>query len=79
MKTRFHTMSGALALTFMLLFGAVAFAHTANTSVANPNMSASEMPSARNERWKNRRHRRHMRRGIRRERREMRRERKNNR
>ena len=75
MKTRFKTMSGALALTFMLLFGAVAFAHTANTSVANPNMSASEMPSARNDRWKNRHRRHHMRR-VRREKREMKREKK---
>ena len=79
MKTRFKTMSGALALTFMLLFGAVAFAHTANTSVANPNVSAAEMPSARNERWRKRHHRRHMRREVRRERREMRRKPKENR
>ena len=71
MKTRFRTISGALALTVMLLFSAVAFAH-ANTSGANPNMSASAMPSARFERWKNRRHRRHMRREIRRERGELR-------
>ena len=79
MKTRFKTMSSALALTFILLFSAAAFAHTANTSVANPNISAAEMASARNERWKNRRHRRHMRRYVRRERREMRREKKENR
>ena len=79
MKNRFKTMSGALALTFMLLFGAVAFAHTSNTSMANPNMSAAEMPSARNERYKNWRHRRHMRRVARRENREMRREMKKNR
>ena len=52
MKNRFKTISGALALTFMLLFGAVAFAHTSNTSMANPNVSAAEMPSARNERRK---------------------------
>jgi hypothetical protein len=76
MRTRFKTMSGALALTFMLLFGAVAFAHAANTSVPNPTMSASEMPAARNDRWKHRRHRRHMRRVVRRERREMKRGRK---
>jgi hypothetical protein len=68
MKTRFKTMSGALALTLMLLFSAVAFAHTANTSMAKPNVSAAEMPSAHNER-KNRRHRRHLRRKLRRERR----------
>lgn len=79
MKNRFKTISGALALTFMLLFGAVAFAHTSNTSMANPNVSAAEMPSARNERRKNRRHRRHMRRMARRENREMRREMKENR
>ena len=80
MKNRFKTMSGALALTFMLLFGAVAFAHTTNTSMANLNRSASEKSSARNERLKLRRrhHRRrhHMRRW---EKREMRRERKGNR
>lgn len=76
MKTRFKTLSGALALTFMLLFGAVAFGRTANASVANPNMSASEMPSARNERWKYRRHRRHMRHETRREKQWMKRERK---
>jgi len=79
MKTRFKTMSGALALTFTLLFSAVAFAHTANTSVANPTMSASAMPAARNNPWKKWRHRRHMRREVRRERREMKREKKENR
>lgn len=79
MKNRFKTISGALALTFMLLFGAVAFAHTSNTSMANPNMGSAEMPSARNERYKNWRHRRHMRRVARRENREMRREMKENR
>jgi hypothetical protein len=42
-------------------------------------MTASEMPSARNERWKNRRHRRHMHRVIRRERQEMGLKRKENR
>ena len=74
MKNSFKTMSGALALTFMLLFSAVAFAHTGNTSMANPNMSASEMSSARKEGWRVRRHRRHMRRLVRRERRAVRRE-----
>ena len=76
MKTRFKLISSALALTFMLLFSAVAFAHAANTSVPNPTMSASEMPAARNQRWKHRRHRRHMRHMVRRERREMKREQK---
>ena len=76
MKTRFKTLIGALALTFMLLFGAVAFGRTANASVGNPNMSASAAPSARNERWKNRRHRRYMRHETRREKRWMKRERK---
>jgi hypothetical protein len=61
MKNRFKAMSGALALTFMLLFSAVAFAHTTNTSTGNPNMSAPGMPSADNQRWKHRRHRRHRR------------------
>ena len=58
MKNRFKIMSGALALTFMLLVGAVAFAHPAKTSMANPNMSSFGMPGARNDRWK-RHHRRH--------------------
>jgi hypothetical protein len=80
MKNRFKTMSGALALTFMLLFGAVAFAGTASASVAIPNNSAEGLSSARNDRlWDNhhRHHeyRRHMRRERRREwRREWRRE-----
>jgi hypothetical protein len=74
MKNKLKTMSSALALTFMLLFSVVAFARTANTSMANPNMSAAEMPQLRNERWENRRHRRQMRRDIRRESRETRRE-----
>jgi hypothetical protein len=73
MKNRFKTISGALALTFVLLFGAVAFAHTSNAIVANPNLSSLGMPWARNERWKNRRHRRHMHRMARHENREMRR------
>ena len=77
MKTRFKTITGALALTFMLLFGAVGFARTANAREAKPNVSASSAtPSARNERWKNRRHRRHMRHETRREKRWMKRERK---
>ena len=65
MKNRFKIMSGALALAFMLLFGAVAFAHTTNTSLANPNMSSTGMPAAGKDRWKrhHRRHR-HMRRWI---------------
>jgi hypothetical protein len=66
MKNRFKTMSGALALTFMLLFGAVAFAHTTNTSMANANISSAGQTSARNERENIRRHRRHHRRDLRR-------------
>lgn len=77
MRTRFKTISGALALTVMLLFSAVAFARTGNMNAAKPNMGSPEMPSARNDRWKKRRHRRHMRHTIRHERRELKRERKN--
>jgi hypothetical protein len=84
MKNRFKTMSGALALTFILLFGAVAFAHATNRSIANPIMSSAGLPSAGNERRNIRRHRRHhrhrhMRRLAHRENREMRREMKENR
>ena len=71
MKNRFKTMSGALALTFMLLFSAVAFAGTTNPKMANPNTSSAGLVSARNERrWirHHRRHRRHMRSEARRER-----------
>ena len=64
MKNRFKIMSGALALTFMLIFGAVAFAHT-NTSMANANMSSEGQQLARKERWERRRHRRHHRRDMR--------------
>jgi len=72
MKNRIKTISGALALTFMLLFGAVAFAGTANASMANPNNSAEGLASARNDRlWmsnhRHREYRRHMRRERRRE------------
>jgi hypothetical protein len=78
MKNRFRISSGALALTLMLLFSAVAFGHTASASMANPNTSASAMVGGRNEHWRKRRHRRHMRRQVRRERRGMRRELKKN-
>ncbi len=76
MKIRFRTMSGALALTVMLLFSAVAFGHTATASAGNAKAGAAE---TRNERWKKRHHRRHMRRVYRRERREMKREKNENR
>ena len=60
MSNRFKSMSGVLALTFMLLFGAVAFARTANPSMTNRNMGSPEMPSAPKEHWnKKRHHRRH--------------------
>lgn len=59
MKNRFKTISGALALTFMLLFGAVAFAHTNNAGIANPNTGSTGVPSKDNQQWKWRRHRRH--------------------
>ena len=74
MNKRFMTISGAFALTFMLLFGGVAFAHATNTNKAKPKMSASEMPSARNDRRKHRRHRHHKHRNMYRGRHEMRRE-----
>jgi murein endopeptidase len=61
MKNRFKTMGCALALTFMLLFGAAAFARTTNTSVVNPNMSSGGTLSAGNQREWIRRHRRHRR------------------
>jgi hypothetical protein len=64
MKNRIKTISGALALTFMLLFGAAAFAHTTNAGIANPNMGSTGAP-ARNE-GNRRRHRRHHRRWFRR-------------
>lgn len=80
MKNRFKAMSGALALTFMLLFSAVAFAHTTNTSMTKPSMNAPGTPYARNERWRrsHRRHRRHLRRMAHRENRVLRRELKKN-
>jgi hypothetical protein len=59
MKYRFKTTVGALALMFMLLFGAAAFAHTTNTSMGNPNMSSAGTPEAGNQRLWVRRHRRH--------------------
>lgn len=83
MKNRFRTMSGALALTFMLLFGAVAFAHTTNASMASPNLSSAPKQLARDIRQDIRRHRRHHHRHMqglaRRENQEMRREVKRNR
>jgi len=75
MKTRFKTMSGALALTFMLLFGAVAFARTTNASMASPNLSSAPQQLGRDIRRDTRRHRRHHRHMLaRRENRETRRE-----
>ena len=61
MKNRFKTMGCALALSFMLLFSAAAFAHTTNASIGNPNMSSAGTPEAGNQRLWIRRHRRHRR------------------
>jgi hypothetical protein len=60
MKNRFKTMGGVFTLTSMLLFGAVAFAHS-NANVAKANLSSTGAP-ARNEQESRRRHRRHHRR-----------------
>ena len=76
MNKKFTTVSGALALTFMLLVGGAAFAHATNASKAKAKVSAAEMPSVSNNRRRKRHHRRRMRREMKREKREMRRERK---
>jgi len=59
MKNKFKTTISALALTFMLLFSAAAFAHTTNASMGNPNMSSVGTPSASKQGLWIRRHRRH--------------------
>ena len=59
MKNRFKATVSALALTFMLLFGAAAFASTANASTGNPNMGFGGAAAARDQRWELRHHRRH--------------------
>ena len=78
MKNRFKTMSGALALTLMLIFSAVAFAHTGKASMGSPNLSSAPKQLARNVRRDIRRHRRHhrhhRRNAIRKENQEMRRD-----
>jgi hypothetical protein len=83
MKNRFRTMGGALALTFMLLFGAVAFARTTNANMASPNLSSAPKQLERNIRQDIRRHRRHHHRHMqaltRRDNQEMRRELRRNR
>ncbi|HXD33738.1 MAG TPA: hypothetical protein VN643_21640 [Pyrinomonadaceae bacterium] len=62
MKYRFKIMSSTLGLTFMLLFGAVAFAHTTNKSMAKPVMSSARMMPASKDRWDKHKHHRHHRR-----------------
>jgi hypothetical protein len=59
MKNRFKAISGAVALTFMLLFGVVAFANTTNRSMPSPNLSSAPKQLSRNDRRAIRRHRRH--------------------
>jgi hypothetical protein len=66
MKYRFKLMCGALALTFMVLFGTVAFAHSTNTSMANPVMSSARVSldkqrQEERKEWRRRRHHRHRR------------------
>ncbi|MCU1266836.1 MAG: hypothetical protein JWM21_3154 [Acidobacteria bacterium] len=60
MKNRIKIMSGALTLTFMLLFSAAAFANSTNRSMAKPAMNSAGMPSGIGERH-HRHHRRHWR------------------
>ena len=67
MTYRFKTMVSALALTFMVLFGTIAFAHADNGRLANPLMSSGRMSpqdkerkeERKEERKQVRRHRRH--------------------
>jgi len=59
MNYKFKIMGSGLALTFMLLFGVVAFAHTANQSMAKPAISSALMSPAGNDRMEKHHHRRH--------------------
>ena len=60
MKYRLRIVSGSLALVFMLLFGAVSFAKTANrTTVSSPNMVTMGKDKDEKYRKHHRRHHRH--------------------
>jgi len=59
---KLKTISGALALAFMLLCGAVSFAHAANKSMANASMNSAgnaTMGKDRQELSNHHHHRRH--------------------